>query len=115
MQHVDLSKSPNAAIKEIGRFVRVRRNALGISQVVLAQRANWSRSRLIDLENGKPLKGVSFGKLASLLDSLGMQLAVAPKASGHHLFRFSPDQLKSHQQNAIRINGPTKLHLPPMK
>lgn len=115
MQHVDLSKNPNAAMKEIGRLVRVRRNALGISQIALAQRASWSRSRLIDLENGKPLKGVSFGKLASLLDSLGMQLAVTPKASGHHIFRFSPDQVKSHKQNAIRINGPTKLHLPSIK
>ncbi|HEY1773368.1 MAG TPA: helix-turn-helix domain-containing protein [Gammaproteobacteria bacterium] len=96
-------------IREIGQHVRAQRQALGWSQAALAERADWSRSRLIELENGKPIKGVSFGKLLDLLGILGFDLVLGNPTS------HSADEFASHRRNAIRVNARTQLRLPALK
>jgi transcriptional regulator with XRE-family HTH domain len=102
-------------IREIGQHVRAQRQALGWSQAALAERADWSRSRLIDLENGKPIKGVSFGKLLDLLGSLGLDVVLAGQSQLHSLHKHEASELDAHRHNAIRVNGRTQLRMPALK
>ncbi|HEV7163855.1 MAG TPA: helix-turn-helix domain-containing protein [Gammaproteobacteria bacterium] len=115
MRHLQPKQKSQAEkrIREIGLHVRAQRQALGWSQAALAERADWSRSRLIELENGKPIKGVSFGKLLDLLGILGLDVVLAGQSQVHA--PHGPDELAAHRRNAIRVSGHTQLHLPALK
>ncbi len=70
---------------DIGKHLRERRIALGLSQMRLARLAGLSRATINQLENGT-LKDLSFGRLAAVLEIVGLGLdARAYPASGNGL------------------------------
>lgn len=70
---------------DIGRRLRERRIALGLSQMRLARLAGLSRATINQLENGT-LKDLAFGRLAAVLELIGMSLeAQAHPAYGNGL------------------------------
>lgn len=92
------------SIQEVGKLVRERRQALGLRQIDVADRAGLSRSRLLDLENDKPVEGLSFYNLSALLAVLGLQLAIiAPHDAA---------EVTAHNRNAIRVPADMKLSVP---
>ena len=92
------------SIQDVGRLVRERRRALGLRQLDVADRAGLSRSRLLDLENDKPVEGLSFRNLSALLAVLGLQLAITAA--------YGAAEVAVHNRNAIRVPGSIKLNLP---
>lgn len=92
------------SIQDVGRLVRDRRLALGLRQVDVADRAGLSRSRLLDLENNKPVEGLSFHNLCALLSALGLQLAIAAP--------YDAAEVAAHHRNAIRVPAGIKLSVP---
>ena len=95
-----------SSIYEVGKLVRERRQALGMSQADVAVRAGLSRSRLIDLERSRAVEGLSFHKLSSLLAVLGLQLAIAVV--------HESSEVLAHNQNSIRVPGNIKVQVPPI-
>ena len=92
------------SIQDVGKLVRERRRALGLRQVDVADRAGLSRSRLLDLENDKPVDGLGFQNLSALLAVLGLQLAIAAP--------YDASEVAAHNRNAIRVPAGIKLKLP---
>lgn len=95
------------SIQEVGKLVRNRRQALGLSQVDVASRAGLSRSRLLDLENDKPVEGLSFYNLGAVLAVLGLQLVIAAP--------HDAAEVAAHHRNALRVPAGIKLRLPPIR
>ncbi|MFI5894408.1 helix-turn-helix domain-containing protein [Actinoplanes sp. NPDC051513] len=63
--------------EDLGRYVRDRRHAAGLSQVGLATRATVSRRWLSDLETGKPT--VEVGLVFKVIAALGLYLDCRPE------------------------------------
>ena len=92
------------SIQDVGKLVRDRRRALGLRQIDMADRSGLGRSRLLDLENGKPVEGLSFYNLSALLAVLGLQLAIAAQ--------YDAAEVAAHNRNAIRVPAGIKLSVP---
>ena len=60
--------------QEIGRFIKARREFLGIKQSDLAEIAGTGLRYLIAIENGKG--NPSIGKLEKILAPLGLEIAI---------------------------------------
>jgi HTH-type transcriptional regulator/antitoxin HipB len=66
----------NAA--ELGALIRARRRDLGLKQLDIAGIGNTGNRFIVELENGKPT--VQLQKVLDLLDLLGLEVTVRPKA-----------------------------------
>lgn len=62
---------------DLGRYVRDRRRAAGLSQADLATRATVSRRWLSDLETGKPT--IEVGLVFKVISALGLYLDCRPE------------------------------------
>lgn len=65
---------------QLGRIARDRRKALELIQLDVAGMANTGNRFIVELEQGKPT--VQFQKVLEVLDLLGLELVVRPKAGG---------------------------------
>jgi HTH-type transcriptional regulator / antitoxin HipB len=63
---------------ELGSLVRARRKHLALKQLDIAGLGNTGNRFIVDLENGKPT--VQLQKVLDIMDLLGLELAVRPKA-----------------------------------
>lgn len=64
---------------ELGQLLRTRRNLLQLKQADLAGIANTGNRFIVDVESGKPT--VQLQKVLDLMDLLGLELVVRPKAA----------------------------------
>ena len=64
----------------IGETIKTRRKELGMNQSDLALVTDTGRRFISDLENGKA--SCELGKALAVLDNLGLELRIAPKAGG---------------------------------
>ena len=64
-------------VRDLGRYVRDRRRAVGLSQAGLATRATVSRRWLSDLEAGKPT--VEVGLVFKVIGALGLYVDCLPE------------------------------------
>lgn len=69
-----LNENSRDALLTLGEELRVRRQALGLTAVVVAEAANISRVTLHRIERGEP--SVTMGAYMLVADALGMQLGV---------------------------------------
>lgn len=69
----------HVSIHELGKVIRSRRTALGLTQADLARRAGLSRNTLNRLENGL-FPDLGLKKAAAILEQLDMELDIKPKA-----------------------------------
>ena len=67
----------NEALVDLGRFVRERRKANGLTQSELALLAGVGRRFVSELENGKP--SLQVDKVDAILRVFGMRLGVVPR------------------------------------
>ena len=67
-------------IQELGKVIRERRTASGLTQAALARRAGLSRNTLNLLENGR-FPDLGLKKAAGLLSQLNMEIEIQPKAA----------------------------------
>ncbi|MGP0223659.1 helix-turn-helix domain-containing protein [Paenarthrobacter sp. NCHU4564] len=67
-------------VREAGPLIRELREERGWSQVELAQRANVSRTFVIDLESGKAT--VETSKFMDVFQALGFELAIRDSETG---------------------------------
>jgi y4mF family transcriptional regulator len=63
---------------ELGALVRAQRKSLALKQLDIAGLGNTGNRFIVDLENGKPT--VQLQKVLDIMDLLGLQLLVRPKA-----------------------------------
>jgi HTH-type transcriptional regulator/antitoxin HipB len=63
---------------ELGALVRAQRKRLALKQLDIAGLGNTGNRFIVDLENGKPT--VQLQKVLDIMDLLGLQLLVRPKA-----------------------------------
>jgi HTH-type transcriptional regulator / antitoxin HipB len=68
----DLKYTP----QDIGRLVRETRKGLGVTQKVLALTSGTGLRFIIELEKGK--ETAEIGKVLTILQTLGIQLTLAP-------------------------------------
>ena len=61
--------------KELGRFVKKERKAMGLTQAELALTSGTGMRFISDLENGKPT--CQIGKTLTVLRTLGLRLALS--------------------------------------
>jgi HTH-type transcriptional regulator / antitoxin HipB len=91
MGRVTMSKAPNIPIghpliaersvrtaAELGELVRAQRARQALRQVDLAGLGNTGNRFVVELENGKPT--VQLQKVLDLLDLLGLEVVIRPKA-----------------------------------
>lgn len=64
---------------DVGRMVKRQRNGMNLRQLDVAGLANTGNRLIVDVENGKPT--VQLQKVLDLLDILGLEVVVQPKAS----------------------------------
>ena len=69
-----------SAIQELGSAVRTRRSDMGLTQATLAKLCGLSRATVNQVENGT-INDLSLNRASRLLDSLGLQVTVAPPRS----------------------------------
>jgi len=69
-------------LQSLSRTIRQRRVELGLSQDDLAQALGVSRTTISQIENGRP---GTVALLLNVLDSLGLDLLVAPRHSNDAL------------------------------
>lgn len=65
--------------EQIGKFIREKRTELNLSQSQLAEMANLSYRRVLDIE--KDHRNYSIEVVIDLLGSLGYDLTIAPRSS----------------------------------
>jgi HTH-type transcriptional regulator / antitoxin HipB len=75
---IDLEASVRSSV-ELGAIVRVQRKRLALTQLDIAGLGNTGNRFIVDLENGKPT--VQFQKVLDVMDLLGLELVVRPKAA----------------------------------
>lgn len=63
---------------ELGRLVRSQREKFALRQVDVAGLGNTGNRFIVDLENGKPT--VQLQKVLDLMDLLGLEVRIQPKA-----------------------------------
>ena len=64
---------------ELGAVVREQRKRLALKQLDIAGMGNTGNRFIVDLENGKPT--VQLQKVLDVMDLLGLELVVRPKAA----------------------------------
>ncbi len=64
---------------ELGAIVREQRKRLALKQLDIAGLGNTGNRFIVDLENGKPT--VQLQKVLDVMDLLGLELVVRPKAA----------------------------------
>lgn len=64
---------------ELGAVVREQRKRLALKQLDIAGLGNTGNRFIVDLENGKPT--VQLQKVLDVMDLLGLELVVRPKAA----------------------------------
>lgn len=67
-------------LSEIGPLLKEARKKSGLSQEQLARPLSMSRATISALESGR-CEEIGFAKLASLLETLGLEVNVAPRTS----------------------------------
>ncbi len=65
--------------EELGRFVRKKRKAMGLTQAELALTSGTGMRFISDLENGKPT--CQIGKTLTVLKTLGLRLTLSSSHS----------------------------------
>ena len=65
-------------LEQIGRVFKAARRASGCTQAGLAEPLGMSRATLSALENGRCIE-IGVSKLSALLESVGLELVVAPR------------------------------------
>lgn len=96
----------------LGRRIRARREARGLSLQELAERAGWSRRFLVDAEAGRA--NPSVGKLAVLAEALGVslgELCDLPPA-GRRPRRFALIGLRGAGKSTLGRRLATELEVP---
>jgi HTH-type transcriptional regulator / antitoxin HipB len=63
---------------ELGALVRAQRKRLALKQLDIAGLGNTGNRFIVELENGKPT--VQLQKVLDIMDLLGLELVVRPKA-----------------------------------
>ena len=71
------ARAMNEALVDLGRFVRERRKANGLTQSELALLAGVGRRFISELENGK--SSLQVDKVDAILRVFGMRLGVVPR------------------------------------
>ena len=69
-----------ADVRQIGAAIRHKRRAIGMAQAELAALSGVGPRFLSELENGKPTAEI--GKALRVLERLGLDLRIEPRASG---------------------------------
>lgn len=64
---------------DVGQMVKRQRNGMHLRQLDVAGLANTGNRLIVDVENGKPT--VQLQKVLDLLDILGLEVVIQPKAS----------------------------------
>ena len=64
---------------ELGAVIRERRKRLALKQLDIAGLGNTGNRFIVDLENGKPT--VQLQKVLDVMDLLGLEVVVRPKAA----------------------------------
>jgi y4mF family transcriptional regulator len=67
--------TPIGYMSEVGKLVRKRRKALGVTQAIVAQLAGVSRKAVSEIERGKPTVRVDV--LTRVLEAVGLQWDVS--------------------------------------
>lgn len=83
----------------IGAFVKMIRSQLGMSQVILAQRANVPQSTISRIEKGD--KHTNLSTLKKVLAALSCELVLLPKLK-EPIEKIRRDQAKKQAQKHIR-------------
>lgn len=74
-----LTKKSTEQLELLGRKIRQRRKALGVSATAAAESAGMSRVTLHRIENGGP--SVTIGSYVNLMSALGLSLGVAVRSA----------------------------------
>lgn len=94
---------------DIGYAIKDRRSQLGLTQAQVAEMSGVSKRCLWSLELGRN-PGVQFNKLASVLEALGLELAIADGSLEAHPARTPrsvPDSLETQPiGNVAPVEGP---------
>lgn len=83
--------------REVGRLVRERRLALGMTQKTLALMMDVSRRFIVDLELGKA-PGVRMSTLLRVLEALGISISLSVEGGDQCAERFEVDLLSSESE-----------------
>ncbi|OGB33612.1 MAG: DNA-binding protein [Burkholderiales bacterium RIFCSPLOWO2_12_FULL_61_40] len=67
--------------QELGAVVREQRRSLALTQLDIAGLGNTGNRFIVELEQGKPT--VQLQKVLAVLDLLGLEVVVRPKAGAH--------------------------------
>jgi HTH-type transcriptional regulator / antitoxin HipB len=70
--------TPVRSSEELGVYVRAQRKLLGLKQLEVAGLGNTGNRFIIELESGKPT--LQLQKVLDIIDLLGLELTVRPKA-----------------------------------
>jgi HTH-type transcriptional regulator / antitoxin HipB len=76
--HLPTSERSVRTAAELGELVRAQRASQALRQVDVAGLGNTGNRFIVELENGKPT--VQLQKVLDLLDLLGLEVVVRPKA-----------------------------------
>ncbi|WP_374638824.1 transcriptional regulator [Hydrogenophaga sp.] len=76
--HLTASETPVKTVAELGELVRAQRTRQALRQIDVAGLGNTGNRFVVELENGKPT--VQLQKVLDLLDLLGLEVVIRPKA-----------------------------------
>ena len=77
--HFVATEAPIRSSIELGAVIREQRKRLALKQLDLAGLGNTGNRFIVEVENGKPTAQIQ--KVLDLLDLLGLELVVRPKAA----------------------------------
>lgn len=77
--HSIATEAPIRTSIELGAVIREQRKRLALKQLDLAGLGNTGNRFIVEVENGKPTAQIQ--KVLDLLDLLGLELVVRPKAA----------------------------------
>ena len=80
-------------LADLAPLLREARRQAGLSQQQLAQPLGMSRATISAIESGR-CEEIGFGKLAALLDMVGMEVTVAPRKG-----RPTIDELRAERRS----------------
>ncbi len=80
--HIDAAGQPVRSSAELGALLRTHRKQQALTQLDMAGLGNTGNRFIVELENGKPT--VQLQKVLDLVDLLGLELVLRPKAGRGH-------------------------------
>ena len=89
-----IQRGASVTLAELGPLLKQARTAAGLSQQQLAQPLGMSRATISAIESGR-CEEIGFSKLAALLDSVGLEVSVAPRKR-----RPTVDDLRSERRRS---------------